>query len=97
MAFEHKDNMGSLFKNDRKQNERQPDYRGEAKIDGRDYWISAWLKEGNRGKFFSFAFEDKEKGKPDSKAKADAFTGDRGQDAMDGRDDGPDLDDSIPF
>lgn len=60
MAFEQKDNSGSLFKNDRKEKETHPDYKGTAMIDGKVYWISAWLKEGQKGKFFSFSFKPKD-------------------------------------
>ena len=60
MSYEQKDNTGSLFKNDRKESDKHPDYTGTALIDGRDYWISAWLKEGKKGKFFSFAFKPKD-------------------------------------
>ena len=57
---EQREMSGVLFKNDHKDADNQPDYRGEAKIEGRDYKISAWLKEGKTGKFFSFAFSPKE-------------------------------------
>jgi hypothetical protein len=58
---EQREKSGVLFKNDQKQpGETTPDYRGECKIDGKDWRISAWLKEGKTGKFFSFAFTPKD-------------------------------------
>jgi len=57
--MEQKELSGALFKNDRKEHEKQPDYRGDAKINGQEYWISAWVKEGKKGKFFSLAFTPK--------------------------------------
>ncbi len=60
MAFEQKDNSGALFRNERKDKDSHPDYTGNALIDGREYWISAWLKDGKSGKFFSFAFKPKD-------------------------------------
>lgn len=76
MAFEQKDNSGSLFKNDRKEKDTHPDYRGSAMIDGVDMWISAWLKEGKNGqKFMSLSFkpkdEQKSAGKPANRKTAD--------------------------
>lgn len=61
MAYETKDMSGSLFKNTRKEKDTHPDYNGSARIEGHDYWISAWLKEGkDGGKYFSFAFKRKD-------------------------------------
>lgn len=67
--MESKDLSGVLFKNDRKEKETHPDYKGSALINGVDYWLSAWIKEGKSGKFMSLAFQVKEqpskpKGKP---------------------------------
>jgi hypothetical protein len=64
MAYEKRDNSGSLFRNERKNNERSPDYTGSCMIGGRDYWINGWVKESQSGKkFFSFAFKEKEERK----------------------------------
>lgn len=60
MAYEQKDGQGALFKNERKEKETHPDYRGDCKLDGKDYWISAWLKKGPKGTFMSLALQPKE-------------------------------------
>lgn len=61
MAYEQRDNSGVLFKNDKKQKENQPAYRGEGKIGGIPMWISAWVKVGKSGgKFMSLAFTRKD-------------------------------------
>ena len=60
MAFEQKDFSGALFKNDRKVTETHPDYTGTCLIDGKDYYISAWIKSGAKGKFFSLSFKPKD-------------------------------------
>jgi hypothetical protein len=60
MAYEQKDNSGVLFRNDRKEKDTQPDHTGNALIGGVEYYISAWVKDGKRGKFFSFSFKPKD-------------------------------------
>lgn len=46
-------NTAVIFKNNKKENEKHPDYRGTINVDGRDLEISLWIKEGKAGKFFS--------------------------------------------
>jgi len=54
MAYEHKPGSFTLFKNDRKESDNHPDYKGDgADIDGNPIWVSAWIKEGKNGKFMS--------------------------------------------
>jgi len=73
MAYEKKDNSGALFKNDKKEKDTHPDYRGDIKIDGVEYWLSAWIKPmKNGGKFMSLSAQVKDgqfsKGEPKAKA-----------------------------
>jgi hypothetical protein len=50
-------NKGALFKNE-KQNERQPDLRGPVNIDGKEYELSAWVKNSEKaGKYYSLAVQ----------------------------------------
>lgn len=60
MAYEQRDNSGTLFKNEKKTSEKHPNMTGSAMIDGVEYWISAWTKEGKKGRFQSLAFTRKE-------------------------------------
>jgi hypothetical protein len=59
--MDYDNNMrGVLFKNDRKESDKHPDYKGSAEVDGVEYWIAAWIKEGKNGKFMSLSFTAKE-------------------------------------
>ena len=52
-TYTPRDHSGSLFKNDKGENPNRPDYRGDICIGGVVYSLSAWIKEGQRGKFMS--------------------------------------------
>lgn len=56
--MEHKELSGAIFTNDRKQNDRQPDFNGSAMINGQLYRISAWKRQGQCvAEWWSLAFE----------------------------------------
>jgi hypothetical protein len=59
---------GVLSRNKKRETEKQPEYKGTATINGTGYWLSAWVKEGPDGKFFSLAFTPKDQ--PSAQAKA---------------------------
>ena len=53
-------NRGSLFKNDRKDDAKFPDYKGSLNVDGVEFWLSAWLKISKEGtKFMSLSVKPK--------------------------------------
>lgn len=60
MAYEKKDMSGTLFKNDKREKDTHPNATGTAIINGVEYWISAWTKDGAKGKFQSLSFKPKE-------------------------------------
>lgn len=64
MAYENKPGSGALFRNDKGDNPARPDYRGDCTLpDGTPAKLSAWLKEGKKGKFLSLKIEaDGERG-----------------------------------
>lgn len=53
-------NRGALFRKANRTNDKQPEYDGSINVEGVDYWLSAWLKDGKNGKFFSLSVKRKE-------------------------------------
>lgn len=64
MAYEKRDNSGSLFKNDRKAQPSHADYQGKIMVAGVEYYLNAWLKDGQKGKFFSLSVKPVGDAKP---------------------------------
>jgi uncharacterized protein (DUF736 family) len=63
MAYEQKDNSGSLFKNDRKESDTHPDYKGSALLNGVDHWLDAWINTDRNGnKYMALKFKPKDAG-----------------------------------
>jgi hypothetical protein len=58
MAYGKKENTGVLFKNEKKQSDKQPDYTGSVLIEGKTLRIAAWIKEGPKGKYMSLSFQE---------------------------------------
>ncbi len=57
--YTQKEATGSLFKNERKQAEKQPDYTGTGNFGGYDFQISAWLKKDKNDKtYMSIKFSE---------------------------------------
>jgi hypothetical protein len=67
-------NKGSLFKNDRKEQDTHADYNGSINIEGKEYWLNAWVKESKKDgkKFFGLSAKSKDQasGTPHAKAKS---------------------------
>lgn len=55
-----KELSGTLSRNKRKEKDSHPDYNGSALIEGVEYWISGWVKDGDDGKWLSLSFKPKD-------------------------------------
>jgi len=79
-------NKGVLFKNDKKETDKHPDYQGSININGTEHFLSAWInksKAGNSYMSLSIGSVKENQGggeKPQEEKKPDEF-----------------FDDSIPF
>lgn len=69
-------NRGVLFKNDRKEQDNHPDYKGQINVDGKDYWLSAWIKTSEKGRFQSLSVKPKDEVKPAPKKQPQAIPDD---------------------
>jgi hypothetical protein len=76
-------NRGALFRNDDKDGENDRDYSGTLNVDGREFWLSGWIKTSKKSgaKFLSLSVKAKD-GADKAKPKAS-----RAQE----------MDDAIPF
>ncbi len=84
-------NRGVLFKNDRKEaGDRKPEYTGSLNVDGVEFFLDAWLKDGKSGKFMSVSVKRKDK-QPQGTAPAPSAPRPPASQAP------SDFDESIPF
>jgi hypothetical protein len=65
---------GVLFKNkDKRPDKKDADYRGNATIDGVEFWVDSWVNEAKSGeKYMSLKFKPKEQQRQAPAAKAPA-------------------------
>lgn len=61
MAFELQEGQMFIFTNKGRDAERnQATHNGSVKIDGVEYWVNCWIKDGKNGRFFSCNLKEKE-------------------------------------
>jgi hypothetical protein len=78
---------GTLGANRRREKDSHPTHTGKCMVNGKGFWISAWVKEGRDGsRFFSLSFKpmDQEQGRQQPR-----------QEQAPARDE--EFDDDIPF
>lgn len=79
-------NRGSIWKNDKKETEKHPDFTGSLNVNGVEFWVSAWKRRADqpdKAPALSFSIKAKdEAAKPASNSKTDPMDG---------------LEDDIPF
>jgi len=59
MALRLDDGQGLLFENDKGDNPKRPDFKGEINIAGENISVAAWKKKGAKGKFLSLSVGEK--------------------------------------
>lgn len=80
--FETRDLTGTLWKNDRKTTDNHPNAKGDALIDGKWYWVSAWTKRKQDGTpFQSLSFTPKDDTPKQQPAQAPAAADDNWEDS----------------
>jgi hypothetical protein len=97
--MQYDNNMrGVLFRNDRKEKETHPDYKGSCEIDNVEMWVSAWIKDGKNGKFMSLSFTKKEQAHNNGMSQAkQAIKGDRQVNVVESYNVPEDFEDDLPF
>ncbi len=78
-------NRGSIWKNDDKQSDTHPDFKGSLNVNGQEFWVSAWKRKPDanpKAPALSFSIKVKEQ---------------QGAAPAPAADTGGGFDDSIPF
>ena len=86
MAYEN-NNRGSVWRNERKEKDTHPDFTGQAKIDGVEFWVSAWKRKPDakpNAPALSFSVKPKEERQQEPQHQPEQPAG-------------GDFDDDIPF
>ncbi|MUV13532.1 hypothetical protein [Noviluteimonas gilva] len=66
MAYDNT-NTFTLFVNDKDGNDKRPDRSGTLNVDGVEYFIDGWIKQGSKGPFLSGKIKRKDRQGSESK------------------------------
>ena len=56
-------NRGSIWKNEKKETEKHPDFTGSLNVEGVEYWVSAWKRKPDasvKAPALSFSIKEKD-------------------------------------
>lgn len=81
-------NRWTLNKNKEKRDQSDKDYSGSVNIDGKEYWLNGWVKNGKNGPFISGTVRPKEPRGQAVPKRADPISTGRFND---------DMNDDVPF
>jgi hypothetical protein len=71
-SYKPHNNGGVLFRNNKRESEKAPDYRGDIDVAGVEYKIAGWIKTAANGsKFMSLALTRADTPKPEAKTEND--------------------------
>ncbi len=57
--MEQKPDSGVLFRNNKKETEKHPDYTGRCLVNGKEMFMSAWINESKNGiKYMALKFQE---------------------------------------
>ena len=74
-------NRGALFRNNRKEQDSQPDHTGSINVEGKEYYLNAWIKTSQNGnKFFSLSVKPKDAKQSQLESPAQALPSEHGDD-----------------
>jgi uncharacterized protein (DUF736 family) len=56
------ENSGAIFKNDKRETENHPMYKGSLNVEGKEYWVSVWVNTSQKSgqKYMSLKLNPKE-------------------------------------
>lgn len=73
MADYDNTNRGAIFKNEKKETEKHPDFTGSLNVNGQEFWVSAWKRrpdQSEKSPALSFSIKAKDSSAPTKQTEA---------------------------